>query len=89
MAVRPDVRLENGPMTRVACRTCGACVEARKSSWDQTSIQWSTESVAACAEFSRARAEGRVGLPEGCSRMRASIARAVAEGQLPIGEGVD
>jgi hypothetical protein len=76
-------------LAQVACLDCLATVGVRKHSEHQTSIQWSAESVAACAEFSRARAERRVGLPEGCGRMRASIARAVAEGQLPIGEGVD
>ena len=73
----------------VECLDCLAVVGVRKHSEFQTSIQWSGDSVAACAEFTRARAEGRVGLPEGCGRMRASIARAVAEGQVPIGEGVD
>ena len=76
-------------LAQVACLDCLAVVGVRKHSEYQTSIQWSAESVAACPEFARARAASRVGLPEGCSRMRASIARAVAEGQLPIGEGVD
>ena len=76
-------------LSEVACLDCLAVVGVRKHSDYQTSIQWSAESVAACAEFTRARAEGRIGLPEGCGRMRSSIARAVAEGQVPIGEGVD
>ena len=76
-------------LAEVACLDCLACVRVRKHSEYQTSIQWSAEAVAACAEFSRARAQGRVGLPEGCSRMRSSIATAVAEGRLPVGEGVD
>ena len=76
-------------LAEVACLDCLARVQVRKHSEYQTSIQWSDEATSACAEFTRARAEGRVGLPEGCSRMRASIARAVAEGRVPIGEGVD
>ena len=50
MSVRPDNRLADVPMTPLACHTCGAGVEARKSSWDQTSIQWSDEALAACVE---------------------------------------
>jgi hypothetical protein len=76
-------------LAEVACLDCLAVVGVRKHSEHQTSIQWSGDSVAACAEFTRARAEGRLGLPEGCSRMRASIARAVAEGRVPVGDGVD
>ena len=76
-------------LASVECLDCLATAKVRKHSEFQTSIQWSAEAVAACSEFSRARAEGRVGLPEGCGRMRASIARAVAEGRVPIGEGVD
>ncbi len=76
-------------LAEVECLDCLARVRVRKHSEQQTSIQWSDEATGACAEFARARAEGRIGLPEGCSRMRSSIARAVAEGRVPIGEGVD
>ena len=62
-------------LAEVACLDCLATARVRKHSEYQTSIQWTAEAVAACAEFTRARAEGRVGLPEGCSRMRSSIAR--------------
>ena len=82
-------RYLEGHMSQVACLDCLASVRVRKASEFQTSIQWTEEAVSACAEFTRARVEGRIGLPEGCGRMRASIARAVAEGRLPIGEGVD
>ena len=43
MTVRPDNRLADSPMVPVACRRCGACVSARKSSWNQTSVQWTAE----------------------------------------------
>jgi hypothetical protein len=76
-------------LAEVACLDCLATAKVRKHSEHQTSIQWTDDAVAACAEFTRARAEGAGGLREGCSRMRASIARAVAEGRVPIGEGVD
>ena len=86
MAVRPDVRLENGPMTRVACRTCGACVEARKSSWDQTSIQWSREALEACVE--RRASSPRPG-PNGttflgCAALSDTLREAAVSGGLPV-----
>ena len=50
MSVRPDVRLDDAPMQDVSCGTCGAHVLSRKSSWEQTSIQWSAEAAASCVE---------------------------------------
>jgi hypothetical protein len=76
-------------MSEVACLDCLATVRVRKLSEHQTSIQWSDEAVAACAEFTRARVEGRVGLPQACGRLQASIGRAVAEGRVEVGGGVD
>ena len=76
-------------LSSVACLDCLATVRVRKLSEFQTSIQWSAESVAACAEFARARAEGRAGPPLTCSRLQASIARAVEDGQVEVGGGVD
>lgn len=86
MAVRPDVRLENGPMTRVECRACGTCVEARKSSWDQTSIQWSREALDACVE--RRATSPRPG-PNGdtflgCTALAESLRQAAVTGGLPV-----
>jgi hypothetical protein len=76
-------------MSEVACLDCLATVRVRKLSDHQTSIQWSDEAVAACAEFTRARAERSVTLPVSCSRLQSSIARAVAEGHVEVGGGVD
>ncbi len=76
-------------MSEVACLDCLATVRVRKLSEYQTSIQWNDEAVAACAEFTRARAERRTTLPVACSRLQSSIARAVAEGQVEVGGGVD
>lgn len=86
MGVRPDVRLENGPMTRVGCRTCGTSVEARKSSWDQTSIQWSREALDACVE--RRATSPRPG-PNGatflgCAALAESVRQAAVGGGLPV-----
>ncbi len=88
MAVRPDVRLESGPMTPVACATCGAGVEARKSSWDQTSIQWSAEAVGTCVE--RRASSPRPG-PNGaaflgCTALNQSLREAAVRGDLPVQE---
>jgi hypothetical protein len=37
-------------MRPVDCAACGAVVTARKSSWDQTSVQWTAESLGRCRE---------------------------------------
>ncbi|MCV7381701.1 ferredoxin [Mycobacterium alsense] len=87
MPVRADNRLEEAPMVPVACRRCGAGVLARKSSWSQTSVQWSADATARCAE--RAEAQ-RISAPAGrgvflvCSALSASIADAVRRGELFI-----
>jgi hypothetical protein len=88
MAVRPDVRLDDGPMTPVACTTCGAGVEARKSSWDQTSIQWSVEALGTCVE--RRASSPRPG-PNGaaflgCTALTQTLREAAVRGDLPIQE---
>ncbi|WP_328334588.1 MULTISPECIES: ferredoxin [unclassified Streptomyces] len=77
MAVRPDNRLLDAPMVPVACGTCGAWVEARKSSWEQTSVQWNTEALAACSER---RAAGPGAAFTGCPALRATIRQVAAEG---------
>ncbi|HWU21375.1 MAG TPA: hypothetical protein VN088_07620 [Nocardioides sp.] len=86
MAVRPDVRLEDGPMTSVACTTCGAEVQARKSSWDQTSVQWSAEALGTCVE--RRASSPRPG-PNGatflgCAALDQSLREAAVGGGLPV-----
>ena len=90
MAVRPDVRLEDGPMTAVVCATCGARVDARKSSWDQTSIQWSAEARGACVE--RRASPPRPG-PNGaaflgCAALSQALREAAVRGDLPVQEEV-
>lgn len=86
MAVRPDVRLEAGPMTPVACATCGAYVEARKSSWDQTTIQWDRDALDRCVE--RRASSPRPG-PNGaaflgCAALNESLREAAVRGALPV-----
>ena len=83
----PDNRLAEMPMMPVAGRTCGARVLARKSSWNQTSVQWNADATARCAE--RAEAEkmaahaGR-GVFLVCSALGESILDAVRHGDLPV-----
>jgi hypothetical protein len=87
MAVRPDNRLADTPMVPVACRRCGACVLARKSTWNQTSVQWNGEASGRCIE--RRVAENLAahvggGLFLACSALSDSIIEAVCRGDLPV-----
>lgn len=84
---RPDVRLENGPMQVVDCAACGATVEARKSSWDQTSVQWHADALALCEERKEAlphseRPNRNAFL--GCSRLKESLRAAAVDGRLSV-----
>jgi hypothetical protein len=87
MTLRPDNRLADVPMVPVACRTCGAEVQARKSSWEQTSVQWDAEAMARCPQRRNAALLGAPGRPTlflSCSELTESIHDAVAAGRLPI-----
>jgi hypothetical protein len=69
----------------VRCERCGTSVLVAKFSPQHTSVQWSLESVRACAEFSaRVVAGDQTALIEACASLRASIDRAVLEGRLAI-----
>jgi hypothetical protein len=85
--VREDNRLDEMPMVHVTCRNCGARVLARKSSWNQTSVQWNADATARCAERREAQkvpphAERGVFLV--CSALSESITDAVRRGDLSI-----
>lgn len=78
-------------MTPVTCRSCGAQVLARKSSWEQTSVQWSALAMDRCLERRQAPEHSAIGgtaLRPGlfvvCARLRASIDEAVSTGALPV-----
>jgi hypothetical protein len=61
-------------------------VGVKKNSEHHTSIQWDADSLAACAEFQKMSSEpGGRHVYASCSRLRSSIDRAVAEGELEIG----
>jgi hypothetical protein len=73
-------------LTEVACLDCLAKVGVKKNSEHHTSIQWTAESLGACAEFARKASQpGGRHVYETCSRLRSSIDRAVAEGKIEIG----
>lgn len=86
---RPDNRLESAPMQPVACGGCGAQVQARKSSWDQCTVQWTAAALEQCEER-RTTAEvsarpNRNSFP-GCSALRASIREAAVRGTLTVSD---
>ncbi len=84
---RPDVRLEGAPMQDVTCGGCGAAVAARKSSWDQTTIQWTAEALALCAEHAAERPvtdrPNRHAFT-GCSTLTDSVREAAVRGVLDV-----
>ena len=85
--VRPDVRLEAAPMQPVSCAACGAEVLARKSSWDQSTVQWDGAALGQCAERRTTAASSdrpnRNAFP-GCAALRASIREAAVRGELSV-----
>lgn len=87
MSVRADNRLDEMPMVPVACRDCGAGVLARKSSWNQTTVQWNANAMAQCAEHRAAQeisAPASRGVFLACSALTESILDAVRRGELAI-----
>ena len=70
-SVRVDNRLDETPMMPVTCRNCGARVLARKSTWNQTSVQWNADATARCTERAEARRRSRptpAGVCSWCAR---------------------
>ena len=87
VAPRPDVRLESAPMQPVSCTTCGAEVLARKSSWDQTTVQWNAAALGRCVERARpgqtSDRPNRQAFP-GCASLRTSLRAAAGGGALDV-----
>ena len=80
-----DDRLLTQGLEAVTCWRCGAEVLARKSSWDQTSIQWSASALTVCRE--RAEDMTRTDRSDrfsGCGALRDSIREAAVSGALPV-----
>ncbi|OLP02908.1 ferredoxin [Mycolicibacterium porcinum] len=89
MAVRSDNRLDDAPMVPVTCARCGAGVEVRKSSWNQTSVQWTGAALDRCEERCTAAelaGRGARGLFLACSALSGSIVDAVRSGELRVVE---
>ena len=87
MTVPTDNRLTDAPMLPVTCRACGAEVLARKSSWQQTTVQWNAAALARCPQRHAAQqllAHGGRGVFVSCSELRDSIRQAVRDGALPV-----
>jgi hypothetical protein len=87
MTLHADNRLADAPMTAVRCGRCAESVLVRKSSWNQTSVQWDAGASAGCVERSdaeRLAAYGGHGLFLACSSLGASIADAARHGEVPI-----
>jgi hypothetical protein len=86
MGVRPDNRLLDTPMRPVQCRRCAARVQVRKSSWQQTSVQWNAVAIDACVERRSAPpGPGPNGdFFESCSELQASIQDAAMGGVIPV-----
>lgn len=86
-SVREDNRLDEMPMVPVTCLNCGARVLARKSSWNQTSVQWNADATARCPERADAQkiaTPGSRGVFIVCSALSASILDAVRRGDLSV-----
>ncbi len=80
---RPDERRTG--YRRVECDRCGAAVQVAKFSPQHTIVQWSPESVRACAEFTAGPpAAEPSALIDGCASLRDSIDRAVLQGRLEV-----
>ena len=76
-------RLEylEGNFTEIVCGSCGTGVRARKSSPQQTSVQWSTP---ACPRLATVAGGRPTALVPTCTELRDSIDAAVREGRLEV-----
>ena len=92
MTLRTDNRLSDCPMVLVCCRRCAAHVLARKSSWNQTSVQWNADASAACLERDNPQnsvAYSGRGVFLACSALTGSIIEAVRHGDLSVVDETD
>ncbi|ORJ58130.1 hypothetical protein [Mycobacterium simiae] len=75
------------PMAPVTCGSCAARVLVRKSTWNQTSVQWNADATKRCIERVAARQvapHANRGVFLVCSALRESILQAVRRGELAI-----
>lgn len=83
---RSDNRLDDLPMTPIACERCEAVVHVRKASWHQTSIQWDATSLGTCQERQDGENSVRFDGAPTCAALRASIDRAAVNGELMVAQ---
>lgn len=81
---RVDERLDDTPMRRLQCLRCEATVQVRKSSWHQTSIQWSAEAVSVCHERRAAVGETADERFQACQALRDSVREAALNGEIEV-----
>lgn len=89
MTVRVDDRLSECPLVPVACRRCETDVLVRKSSWNQTSVQWNAEASSRCLErrdSQNLHAYSGRGVFVACSALTESIVEAVRDGDVSVVE---
>ncbi|MGW5861164.1 ferredoxin [Streptomyces sp. NPDC055239] len=81
-----DNRLTDGaPMRPVSCQECGGRVLVRKSSWHQTSVQWSGDAVRGCTRRTASTTGSAApGGFETCPALRATIREAALSGTLEV-----
>ncbi len=85
MEAPSDVRLIETPMQSLACGECTARVLVRKSTWQQTSIQWTAEALNACRERAAfSDAEDSAEPFRGCESLNETIREAASEGTITI-----
>jgi hypothetical protein len=87
MTARTDNRFADAPMVSMTCRHCSAEVLARKSSWQQTSVQWDGAALERCPQRREAALlseHGGRGVFLSCSELRESILLAARDGALPV-----
>jgi hypothetical protein len=87
MTVRPDIRLADAPMMPVTCQRCCAEVQVRKSSWNQTSVQWTGAAMSSCLErrtAAQVEGPGESHVFLACSALSQAIQRGVVNGTLTI-----
>jgi hypothetical protein len=76
----------DGRLRELGCLDCLARVKVKKNSEHHTAVQWTAEALAHCPEFGRLAGQpGGRPVHATCSRLMASIDRAVADGELEVG----
>lgn len=85
MPAEDDRLTDRAPMHPVSCGQCGSRVLVRKSSWQQTSVQWNSEAVRGCTERTAAASGSAApGGFEACHALGANIRDAALNGTVEV-----